>query len=294
MAIAGKENALVETRKAKPGGRYEDVTLTKETSTPRARSLTATFKRVVTPPGESQSARRQRKKNEGKARGRAIVRLDADAHARYKQAERLRKGYATPATAWAPPTFWQPYEMSGSEESSSEESSGTRLHEHVQMTPRGSRVHSFEHTSPGGTVRLEEYKSPAFVRATRQQRCGWRWRIAWARRESQAMAGLKRLHEEWLANKQIEVPHPFLAKNRWPHRRENEEEEEYWARVGDAWPHQRENEEREEYSARVMIRGRQGEHRRACGCASWAPPCACEDESDSEEDEEDDYYSDYM
>ena len=138
-------------------------------STPRARSLTATFKRVATPPGESQSARRQRKKNEGKARGRAIVRLDADAHARYKQAERVRKGYATPATAWAPPTFWQPYEMSGSEESSSEESSseessGTRLHEHVQMTPRGSRVHSFEHTSPGGTVRLEEYKSPAFVR----------------------------------------------------------------------------------------------------------------------------------
>jgi hypothetical protein len=35
------------------------------------------------------------------------------------------------------------------------------LHENVQVTPRGSRVHLFKHTSPGGTVRQEEYTSPA-------------------------------------------------------------------------------------------------------------------------------------
>ena len=53
----------VETsREAWSGGRHETVTLTKETSTPRARSLTATFKRVITPEGESQPAKRQRKK----------------------------------------------------------------------------------------------------------------------------------------------------------------------------------------------------------------------------------------
>ena len=162
--------------------------------------------------------------DEGNARGRAIVRLDADAHARYKQAERVRKGYATPATAWAPPTFWQPYEMSGSEESSSEESSGTRLHEHVQMTPRGSRVHSFEHTSPGGTVRLEDYKSPAFVRK-RAPRCG----IYELCMESRHM---KRCEEARLAQ-QLWNRNNGCDENGWPHRLENEEEEEYRSAVSD-------------------------------------------------------------
>ena len=57
------------------------------------------------------------------------------------------------------------------------------MRQHVQMTPRGGRVHSFEHISPGGTRRLEEYRSPADLRATREQRCGWRSRIAHARME---------------------------------------------------------------------------------------------------------------
>ena len=45
-----------------------------------------------------------------------------------------------------------------------------RLHEHEQLTPRGSRVHTFEHTSPGGTTRLELYTSPAG--SARRQRSG--------------------------------------------------------------------------------------------------------------------------
>ena len=59
--------------------------------------------------------------------------------------------------------------------------SSSRLHEHVQMTPGGSRAHSFEHTSPGGSVRFEAYTSPADVRATREQKIGWRSRIGYAR-----------------------------------------------------------------------------------------------------------------
>ena len=168
-----------EEAEASEDGRHEMVTLAKETSTPRARSLTATFKRERTPPGESQPARRQRNKNEGKARARALCRLDADDHARYKEAERKRKRpRAVPDTSWAPLIYWQPSEASGG---SDQKSSGSRLQEHVQLTPRGSRVHRFEHTSPGGTSRPEEYTSPADARATREQRRGCRSRIALAR-----------------------------------------------------------------------------------------------------------------
>ena len=164
---------------ASEDGRHEMVTLTKVTSTPRARSLTATFKRELTPPGESQPARRQRKKNEGKARVRAVCRLDDDEHSRYKAAERERKrSRAAPNTSWAPLIYWQPSEASGG---SDQKSGGSRLQEHVQLTPRGSRVHRFEHTSPGGTARVEEYASPADARATREQRRGCRSRIALAR-----------------------------------------------------------------------------------------------------------------
>ena len=167
-----------EEAEALEDGRHEMVTLAKETSTPRARSLTATFKRERTPPGESQPARRQRKKNEGKARARALCRLDADDHARYKEAERKRKRpRAVPDTSWAPLIYWQPSKASGG---SDQKSSGSRLQEHVQLTPRGSRVHRFEHTSPGGTSRPEEYTSPADARATREQRRGCRSRIAHA------------------------------------------------------------------------------------------------------------------
>ena len=66
---------------------------------------------------------------------------------------------------------------------SDQKSGGSRLQEHVQLTPRGSRVHRFEHTSPGGTARLEGYTSPADARATREQRRGCRSRIAEARKD---------------------------------------------------------------------------------------------------------------
>lgn len=172
-----------EAAEATPGGQHEKVTLSKQTRTPRARTLIATFKRERTPPGESQSAKRQRKKNEGKARARAICRLDPTEHERYKEAERARKRLAVPTTAWAAPICWQPREAAMSEE----RSSSCCLNENVQLTPRGSRVHSFEHTSPGGTMRLEEYTSPADARATREQRCAWRSRIAQARLEARGL-----------------------------------------------------------------------------------------------------------
>ena len=179
MPVEAPAVIIREEAEALEDGRHEMVTLAKETSTPRARSLTATFKRERTPPGESQPARRQRKKNEGKARARALCRLDADDHARYKEAERKRKRpRAVPDTSWAPLIYWQPSEASGG---SDQKSSGSRLQEHVQLTPRGSRVHRFEHTSPGGTSRPEEYTSPADARATREQRRGCRSRIALAR-----------------------------------------------------------------------------------------------------------------
>ena len=59
----------------------------------------------------------------------------------------------------------------------------SRLHEHEQLTPRGSRAHTFEHTSPGGTTRLEQYRSPAGSRATAEERIAWRHRIACSRKE---------------------------------------------------------------------------------------------------------------
>ena len=173
-----------EAAEVSPGGRHEIVTLTQDTSTPRTRSLTASFKRERTPPGESQPARRQRKKNEGKARARAVCRLNPVKHAEYKKAERARKSPALQPPEWATPIFWHsPEESSGSDE--------TRqiglLHEHVQLTPRGSREHRLEHTSPGGTTRLEAYTSPADARATREERCGWRSRIACARAEARGL-----------------------------------------------------------------------------------------------------------
>ena len=166
-------------------GRHEEVTLSKETDTPRKRSVTATYRRVCTPPGEAQPAKRQRKKNEGNAVRRAICRLDVADHERYKEAERVRKRkLASASIAWAAPKIWQ---------RAQEESSGcsdttpvlTRVHEHVQLTPRGSRMHRVEHTSPGGTTRSDERTSPADAReTTRKQRCEWRSRIAHARNEA--------------------------------------------------------------------------------------------------------------
>ena len=123
-------------------------------------------------------------KNEGKARARAVCRLNPIDHEKYKEAERARKRAAVLATAWMTPVLWQPCEASGfSAEISRIGRPGEHVNEHVQMTPSGSRLQSFKHTSPGGTVRLEDYTSPADVRASRVQRRGWRSRIANARME---------------------------------------------------------------------------------------------------------------
>jgi hypothetical protein len=83
--------AVREAAVASPGNRHETITLQTETTTPRARSLSASFVRERTPPGELPLARRQRMKNEGKARARALVRLDPVGHERYLVAERARK-----------------------------------------------------------------------------------------------------------------------------------------------------------------------------------------------------------
>lgn len=78
-----------------PGGQHETITLHSETATPRRRMLSASFVRVRTPIGELPPARRQRMKNEGQARGRALGRLDPLKHEQYKEAERTRKKDAT-------------------------------------------------------------------------------------------------------------------------------------------------------------------------------------------------------
>ena len=74
-----------------PGGQHETITLHSETATPRRRTLSASFVRERTPLGELPPARWQRKKNEGKARARALGRLDPLKHEQYLEAERTRK-----------------------------------------------------------------------------------------------------------------------------------------------------------------------------------------------------------
>jgi len=80
-----------ETAVGSPGGGHETITLQAETRTPRARTLSASFVRERTPLGELPPARRQRKKNEGKGRARALGRLDPLKHEQYREAERTRK-----------------------------------------------------------------------------------------------------------------------------------------------------------------------------------------------------------
>ena len=91
--------AVRETAVGSPGGRHETVTLQAETRTPRARTLSASFVRECTPLGELPPARRQRKKNEGKARARALLRLDPVKHGQYREAERARKSGAAQRAA---------------------------------------------------------------------------------------------------------------------------------------------------------------------------------------------------
>ena len=54
-----------------------------------------------------------------------------------------------------------------------------KLHEHVQMTPGGRRCHTFKHTSPGGTLRVRHYSSPARApQLLREHRSKWpAWRL---------------------------------------------------------------------------------------------------------------------
>lgn len=81
------------------GGRHETVTLQAETTTPRARTLSASFVRECTPLGELPPAPRQRKKNEGKSQARALLRLDPVKHGQYCEAERARKSSAAQRAA---------------------------------------------------------------------------------------------------------------------------------------------------------------------------------------------------
>ena len=59
-------------------------------------------------------------------------------------------------------------------------------HEHVAVTPRGSRVHTIKHTSPGGTTRSDKYVSPASGRQAVDNRNSWRLRLTTLRREERA------------------------------------------------------------------------------------------------------------
>ena len=62
-----------------------------------------------------------------------------------------------------------------------------KLHEHVQVTPHGSRAHTVKHTSPGGTMRVEQYISPAGApQLTREERNAWRLSVAAAKRVAAA------------------------------------------------------------------------------------------------------------
>ena len=88
-----------ETAVGSPGGRHETITLQAETRTPRGRTLFASFVRDRTPPSELPPAQRQRKKNEGKGRARAMLRLDSVKHDQYLEAERTRKRVAAQRAA---------------------------------------------------------------------------------------------------------------------------------------------------------------------------------------------------
>ena len=91
--------AVRETAVGSPGGRHETITLQAETTTPRARTLSASFVRECTPLGELPPAQRQRKKNEGKAWARASLRLDPVKHSQHLEAERARKSGAAQRAA---------------------------------------------------------------------------------------------------------------------------------------------------------------------------------------------------
>ena len=61
-----------------------------------------------------------------------------------------------------------------------------KLHEHVNVTPHGSRSHTMKHTSPGGTTRCAEYVSPAGARQSLEERHAWKQYVTRARHEERA------------------------------------------------------------------------------------------------------------
>ena len=72
-----------------------------------------------------------------------------------------------------------------------------RLCEDMQVMPQGRRKHSFKHTSPGGTIRSDEYVSPAGP-SRGDQRASCLLRIAGARHaalpQRTALAAVRRRH----------------------------------------------------------------------------------------------------
>jgi len=78
-------------------GTCEVVTLHMETTTPRRRTLTESFRRQCTPGGEVPEARLKRHSVQSSARSRAMCRLQPDKH-RDSLAERKRKRDAVPKT----------------------------------------------------------------------------------------------------------------------------------------------------------------------------------------------------
>ena len=92
--VAGEEATF-------PLARQETITLRAETTTPRRRTLLATYVRQRTPPVELPPARRKRLKAESSARSRALCRLNPEKHTQYLLAERKRKQDAAPTLASA-------------------------------------------------------------------------------------------------------------------------------------------------------------------------------------------------
>ena len=72
-----------------------------------------------------------------------------------------------PRLAWQPLQVIHPPPAPSSQDAASGQgrawssSLSGKLDEHVQVTPSGRRAHTIKHTSPGGTLRCEEYVSPA-------------------------------------------------------------------------------------------------------------------------------------
>jgi hypothetical protein len=87
------------------------------------------------------------------------------------------------------------------------------LHEHVQVTPRGSRAHTMTHASPGGTFRVKQHVSPpGSPNLNRVQKVDtWQQQVAHERR-TRADA---RADEELYRNKRIATDEWLQSLRRW-------------------------------------------------------------------------------